>query len=95
MAQIVWSKASLNDLKYIYDYIATDSKVYAQKMIDKIYQRSSILTTHPYTGRIVPEYNCNTIRELFEGTYRIIYEINNENLVTILRIFHGARLLSI
>jgi len=93
MAQIIWSESSLDDLRAIYDYIFRDSKIYAQKMIDKIYERPSILSTQPYVGRIVPEYKIDSIRELFEGAYRIIYEIENENLVTILRIFHGARLL--
>jgi toxin ParE1/3/4 len=33
------------------------------------------------------------IRELIEGNYRVIYEIENENRVLVLRIYHTARLL--
>ena len=95
MAQISWSASALSDIHGIFDYISKDSKPYAIKMIDKIYLRASSLTSQPYIGRIVPEYNMQTIREVFVGAYRIIYEIIDEKNISILRIFHGARLLGV
>jgi len=39
---------------------------------------------------IVAEFANERIRETYHGNYRIIYEIDDER-VTILRVFHGAR----
>ena len=37
--------------------------------------------------------NHESIRELIEGNYRIIYEVHTKEDVEILTVFHGARLL--
>lgn len=37
--------------------------------------------------------NRENIRELIEGSYRIIYEVHSKEDVEILTVFHGARLL--
>ena len=95
MAQITWSQSSLDDLKAIFDYISRDSRTYAQKTVEKIYDRTSLLSSQPYVGRIVPEYNSPSIRELLEGAYRIIYEIEKDGEVSILRVFHGSRILQV
>ena len=43
------------------------------------------------TGKIVPEINQENIRELIEGSYRIIYKIVENNQIDILTIHHSAR----
>ena len=48
------------------------------------------LETFPKSGRVVPEFNTETIRELIEGNYRIVYRINPD-YVGIVRIHHSAR----
>ena len=46
----------------------------------------------PMMGRIVPEIVDTAIRELLLGNYRIIYRLNGE-VIEILTIYHGSRLL--
>ena len=46
----------------------------------------------PLSGRVVPEFNIEKIRELIYKDYRIVYEVKN-NAVCILTIQHGNRLL--
>jgi toxin ParE1/3/4 len=46
----------------------------------------------PGMGRKVPEMNRPSIRELIFQSYRIIYEIEG-NLVRIVTIIHGSRIL--
>lgn len=42
-------------------------------------------------GRIVPELDQPTVRELVVGSYRLIYEIDEEERVYVLGLIHGAR----
>lgn len=48
----------------------------------------------PYVGATVPEYAEETIRELIEQSYRIIYRVRGDR-VEILSVVHGARPLPI
>lgn len=94
MAKIVWSKAAFQDLRKIFDFIATDSEYYAQKVIEKIKARVLILATQQRIGRVVPDFNNELIRELFEYNYRIVYRIESATKVVIVRIYHQSQNLS-
>ena len=50
------------------------------------------LEAFPKSGRMVPEASDPVIREIVLGNYRIVYRIKHE-LVQILTVYHGARLL--
>jgi toxin ParE1/3/4 len=93
MVKIIWTEIALADLKSIHDYISLDSKFYADRYIHKLVSRVDRLTRFPESGKIVPEFNVNSIRELVEGNYRIIYKINVGS-IGIVRVHHAARLLS-
>lgn len=93
MVKVVWTESSLADLKEIFDHIADDSIRYASITVSRLYQRAQPIAINPFLGRIVPEYNIKTIRELIEGNYRIIYRIKNKTQIDILRVIHTARLL--
>jgi addiction module RelE/StbE family toxin len=93
MAEIIWTPFALEDLQSIYDYIAQDSPTYASRYVDKLAERFDILINHPKSGKIVPEFEDESIRELIEGSYRLIYKINSPNEIAIIRIHHSARLL--
>jgi addiction module RelE/StbE family toxin len=87
MVKILWSKQAKFDLKHIYNYIKLDSKYYADIFKQKLFKRVEQLKTFPNSGRIVPEYNCELIRELIYGNYRIIYEIKDN--IRILAVAHS------
>ena len=91
MVKVVWTEVSVEDLREIFDYISKNSPYYARITIDRIYKRSNQISINPKTGRIVPEIDDETIRELIIGKYRLIYYIVNEYRVDILRVFHSAR----
>ena len=63
---------------------------YAERFIQKVISRVDQLIEFPESGRIVPEKEDSTIRELIEGNYRIFYRWNKNN-VTILRFHNSAR----
>ena len=91
MVRIVWTELATSELKEIYDFIAQDSKLYAQRQVLKIRNRTKILKTSKYSGKIVEEIGSPIIREIIEGNYRIIYQVRSKAEVVILTIHHGAR----
>ncbi len=91
MVKIVWSALAVSELRDIYLYISIDSIKYANNQISRIRQKTQILKSMPEIGRIVPELEENTIRELIEGNYRIVYRINTINFIEILTIHHASR----
>jgi toxin ParE1/3/4 len=90
MVTIVWTDFAYEDLRSIFDYISRDSKVYADKYVDKLIARVDQLEANPKSGRVVPEINKEEIRELIEGNYRLVYRLVGD-IVTILRVHHSAR----
>ena len=90
MVKVVWTEFAIEDLKSIHDYISRDSKVYASRFVEKLMSRVDQLETNPKSGRIVPEFNIETLRELIEGNYRIIYKIDSD-FIGIVRVHHSAR----
>jgi toxin ParE1/3/4 len=90
MAKIVWTKRSVKDLKLVFDYISLDSSIYATRFINRIILRVDQLESFPESGRIVPEKDDPTIRELIEGNFRIFYKIQRGSVI-ILRIHNSAR----
>lgn len=94
MAEVIWTKLAQFDLQDIYEYICKDSELYAIRLVDKIVERVEILKDYPETGKVVPELNDNSVRELIEGMYRIIDKKKGIEIV-ILRVYHGARLLKL
>lgn len=71
-----------------------DSPVYAKRMVDKITRRSEQISDFPMSGRKVPEYESDDIREVIENPYRIIYRIKPDQ-IDVLAVVHGAQLLSL
>lgn len=91
MVRIKWLKSAKLDLKEIYEFIALDSKRYAQYQVEKIQKKTEILKEGTIIGKKVFEINNENVRELFEGDYRIIYRTISKNEIHIILIHHGAR----
>jgi len=92
MVKIIWTQLAIDDLKSIHSYISTESKVYANRLVEKIIARVQQIENFPESGKIVPEFGQKSIRELIEGNYRIVYKISSDH-IGIARIHHSARLL--
>ena len=84
---VIWAIPAKQDLKKIYDYIARDSKYYAEKVSQDILERSEKLNEFPEIGRIVPEIGEVNIREVIVYSYRLIYEISSDK-IEVLALIH-------
>lgn len=78
--KVLWSANAAEHLDAIFQYIASDSTVYALKTVDEITRRSEQIAQYPLSGRIVPEYNLAQIREVLYRDYRIIYYIKPDQI---------------
>jgi toxin ParE1/3/4 len=87
--KVHWTDTAEGHLEGIYAYIAQDSPEYAKRMVDRITRRSQQISEFPFSGRRVPEYDIDQIRELIEGPYRIIYYIKADQ-IDVLSVLHGA-----
>jgi addiction module RelE/StbE family toxin len=87
--KVHWTNTAEGHLDAIFDYIAQNSPEYAKRIIDRITRRSQQIVEYPLSGRKVPEYDFNQIREVIEGPYRIIYYIKPDQ-VDVLAVIHVA-----
>jgi len=90
--RVVWSLRAFHDLAAIADYIAADSPAYSSVVIKNIVHLVRTLARFPRSGRKVPEFDDETIRELHAYSYRIIYRVQPDEVV-ISAVIHGKRIL--
>ncbi len=93
MVEVSFTEQALSDINDIAEYIGHDSTHYASLQVEKFFNKTDVLANFPLIGRIVPELNMKSVRELIEGNYRIIYKVVNKNNIHILTIYHSRRLL--
>ena len=87
--KVVWSEPAEFDLDDLYDFIAKDSPIYAERFIDRIIEALAKLADLPRIGRQVPEANSEHIRELIVQSQRIMYAIDDEQqIINILALVH-------
>ena len=89
MAEIVWSDLAKEHLKEIDSYISEGSPFYSIIFIDKMITSVEKIGLFPKSGRIVPEFEEENLREFFFHNYRIVYSIKNDKIM-ILAIIHTA-----
>ena len=87
--KVHWTETAEAHLDAIYAYIAQDSKTYALRTVDRITKRSIQIGEYPQSGRRVPEYDLDQIREVFSDPFRIIYYIKPDQ-IDIIGVIHGA-----
>ena len=88
--KVCWTDAARADLRSIEVYIARHSRRYARSLVRRIINKSKRLARFPRLGPVVPEYNDDTLRELLEQPYRIIYRLLDKQ-VDVIAVIHAAR----
>lgn len=90
MAVVVWSDEAVRDLEAIHTFIARNSSRYAATVVGRLVGAVDRLRMFPESGRMVPELEDPTVREVIHGSYRIVYE-RRERAVEVLTVFHASR----
>ena len=91
MVEINWTFQALEDLSDIANFLAKNSERYATRIVNLILEKVDLLATFPQLGRVVPESNIKSIRELIIKNYRVIYAIHDKKSINILAVRHSSK----
>ncbi len=72
--KVYWTRNAVGHLSTIYEYIALNSPMYARQTVDRITRRSEQIAAQPLSGRKVPEFEDDAVRELIERPCRTFTE---------------------
>jgi toxin ParE1/3/4 len=88
--RVIWSETALEDVDAIAAYIARDSAHYAAAVVRRILTSTRQLGEHPWSGRVVPELEDPSIREILVYSYRVVYRVQDQ-VVTVSAVVHARR----
>jgi len=81
--KIIWSPLAVDQVRDIVAYIALDKPTVAVQWAEKIFNAVELLLEYPESGRVVPEIKRTEIRELVQGSYRVIYKITPGSILVL------------
>ena len=90
LRSVDWALSAQIALDDVISYISQDSPEAAVHVLQKALDLGASLATFAERGRVVPESNDPTIREVFVFRYRLMYKMHDDR-VLIVAFVHGAR----
>jgi toxin ParE1/3/4 len=91
--RVRWTSRALRDLKAIGAFIAKDNPAAARRWVARLKERARKAAPIPQAGRKVPEIERDDVREVFLGSYRIMYRIY-PGVIEVLTVLEAHRLFS-
>lgn len=92
---ISFSKSAIEDLKKIKEYYSDQGvPQIGQDFVASIVEHVESLAAHPDIGRVVPEFNDDSIRELINSPFRVVYLRASES-IKVIRVWRSERLLKL
>lgn len=88
--EVRWSRSAKFDLNDILEYISAQAPLNAFRLSKRIREASQTLDTLPERGRVIPELNDSSLREIFISRYRIMYRVM-PNEIIIIAVIHMSR----
>lgn len=86
MKSVVWSKASLDSLETIHNFIFQNSPQNAEMVVDTLLNLGDDLAKFPERNPREPLFNDDTIRYFPKWNFKIVYRIE-ENRILIINIY--------
>ena len=86
MKYVVWSKASLDSLETIYNFIFQNSPKNTEMVVDALLNLGDDLAKFPERNPREPLFNDDTIRYFPKWNFKIVYRIE-ENRILIINIY--------
>ena len=90
--KVAWARRARRDLSDIGRYIRRDNPNAARTWVARLFKRAELIGLSPLGGRVVPELDRSDVREVFERTYRIIYQVRKGSIL-VLAVLEGHHLL--
>ena len=90
--EVIWAPSARLDLAELASYIGASRPKASAHFISQVFQTVEHLGDFPEAGRMVPEFDDPTIREVIRKPCRIVYRVKaDEHRVEIARVWHAAR----
>ena len=91
---ITFAISAFNDLEDIRSWYSDKQQVpeVGDRLVKEIISQIERLAEFPESGRVVPEFNIENLREIIFAPFRIVYRLDG-NKIKIIRIWRGERLL--
>jgi toxin ParE1/3/4 len=92
---IEFAESALCDLEEILAWYAEQQvSDVGKRMVREIFAKVEQLADFPESGRIVPEFEMKTVRELLHPPFRVVYRIDGAK-IWIIRVWRSERLLAL
>jgi plasmid stabilization system protein ParE len=88
MSDYVVGRSAERDLEQIWDYIASDSVAYADRLIERFFESFELLARNPGIGHKRPDLTPRPVLFWPVGNYLIIYRSRRKRIQIVA---HGAR----
>lgn len=77
----MWTEPALSDLNDTAEYIALENVVAAKQLVHTIFSKVERLEAFPKSGRIPPELEHLSYREVVVNPCRFLYKQNGEKVI--------------
>jgi len=97
--RIQFSPSALDDLRALIEYYNEQGVAQVgTRIANELINATETLADYPQMGRVVPEFDTPSLRELIREPYRIVYRLDsdsdaNPDCISIIRIWRNERLL--
>ena len=92
---ILVAESALADLEALrLWYASQDVPEVGERLVSELVNRIEMLSEHPDMGRVVPEFNQRSLRELIHPPYRIVYR-REPDQIRIVRVWRSERVLEL
>jgi toxin ParE1/3/4 len=93
--KLIIARSALNDLQNIQTYYLEQGvPEVGQQIVSAILGKAQRLIDHPDSGRKVPEFDQEQIREVIHPPFRIVY-MRHTSVVNLVRVWLSERLLQL
>jgi addiction module RelE/StbE family toxin len=92
---VSFAESAVSDLEDIQAYYDSEgAAATGRRLIEELVSAIERLADHPKSGRIVPEFNIEYLREVIKPPFRIVYRCDKKR-VRIVRIWRSERILKL
>jgi plasmid stabilization system protein ParE len=94
---IHFAESALADLEEVLSWYAQqDVPSVGKRLVAEVFERVSILADQPELGRMVPEFESPSLRELIHAPFRIVYRYDsNMKRIWVVRVWRSERVLKL
>jgi toxin ParE1/3/4 len=88
--KVRWSRSAQIELRKIFEYISESAPHNAYRLAEKIRAAAETLDILSERGRVIPEFEDRSLREIFVSKYRIMYKVLDKEII-ITAVVHMSR----